>query len=243
MYNLIVLSALIPVAALAFFAYYQDRNKPEPKGQLVKAFFFGVASIAVSLCISLPLGWLGVYQDEPAGVIEAVKTAFFGAAIPEEIAKFLMLWLLLRKNRFFDEHMDGIVYGAYVSLGFAAFENIGYLLADTDTLVSTWFMRAIFAVPSHFCYGVIMGYYYSLIRFSPELAKRSMALVLLVPILMHGIYDAILMSLSSMSTAMIILLFVLWMAFCVLMWRIAYKRIKKHLQRDFEEDRVGFDEA
>ena len=50
--------------------------------------------------------------------VEAVGDAFLLAAIPEEVAKLFMLWLLLRKNPFFDEHFDGIVYAVCVGLGF-----------------------------------------------------------------------------------------------------------------------------
>ena len=57
---------------------------------------------------------------------EAVGDAFFLAAIPEEVAKLFMLWLLLRKNPFFDEHFDGIVYAVCVGLGFAGFENCSF---------------------------------------------------------------------------------------------------------------------
>ena len=54
--------------------------------------------------------------------------AFFVAAAPEEGAKLLALWLLLRKNPHFDEDFDCIVYSVFVSLGFATLENIGYVL-------------------------------------------------------------------------------------------------------------------
>ena len=225
MEKLILLTALIPIAALAYFVYYKDRNKPEPIGQLAKAFLFGVLSVFVSLCISLPLGYLGLYQEEPTGLIECVRSAFLSAAIPEEIAKFVMLWLLLRKNKYFDEHMDGIVYAAYVSLGFAALENILYLF-EADDFLQVGLMRAIFAVPGHFCYGVLMGYYYSLVRFSPELRERSKKLF----------------SLPAVPVIVSVAFFLLFIVFCVMMWRYTTHRVNEHLQRDYEEDRVGTEE-
>lgn len=57
----------------------------------------------------------------------AIRLSFFGAAILEESAKLFMLWLLLRKNKYFGERVDGIVYAVCVSLGFAALENVMYL--------------------------------------------------------------------------------------------------------------------
>ena len=56
----------------------------------------------------------------------------------------------------FDEHYDGIVYGAAVSLGFATVENILYLFANG---LESALGRAILPVSSHALFGVIMGYY------------------------------------------------------------------------------------
>ena len=126
---LILLTALLPVAILVFYIYRKDKNLPEPTGQLVKAFFYGVISAPSSFFISIPLGMIGLYLVEDTTVLGSVSSAFFGAAIPEESAKLFVLWLVLRKNPFFDEKMDGIVYAVCVSLGFAAFENILYLFS------------------------------------------------------------------------------------------------------------------
>ena len=53
--------------------------------------------------------------------------SFFEAAIPEEVAKFVMLYLLVWKSKELNHHYDGIVYSVFVSLGFALIENILYV--------------------------------------------------------------------------------------------------------------------
>ena len=113
-FALILFAALLPVVILLCIILFLDRKRPEPAKKLFKAFFFGILSVFLSFCISIPLGELGVYSDEFTTVLGSFGKAFFGAAIPEEIAKFFMLWLLLRKNRYFDEMMDGIVYAACI---------------------------------------------------------------------------------------------------------------------------------
>ena len=123
-------------------------------GQMVKAFLFGVLSVPLSLCISIPFGAMGLYPAEITSAMGGIRTAFCGAAIPEEIAKFAMLWLLLRKNKYFDEKMDGIVYAVCVSLGFAALENVMYLFSNVEAFMSVGIARAIFAIPGHFCFGI-----------------------------------------------------------------------------------------
>ena len=161
----ILFTALLPVAILIFYICRKDKENPEPTGQLIKAFFYGILSVPLSLCLSIPLGMAGLYPVEVTTVVEAVQTSFLGAAIPEEISKFFVLWLLLRKSLHFDEKIDGIVYAVCVSLGFAALENVMYLFSDTESFLRTGISRAIFAVPGHFCFGILMGYYYSLAKF------------------------------------------------------------------------------
>ena len=150
-----------------------DKKSPEPTGQLVKAFLWGILSVPLSFCISTPLGLIGVYSVETTSIWGSVSAAFFGAAVPEEIAKFFILWLLMRKTPYFDEKMDGIVYAVCVSLGFAALENIMYLFSNEEAYLSVGIARAIFAVPGHFCFGILMGYYYSLAKFYPKKPTKN----------------------------------------------------------------------
>lgn len=227
----LLLTAILPIAILLFYIWRKDKDKPEPTGQLIKAFFFGVLSVFVSSCISRPLAWLGFNPEEVTTIVGALCDAFFGAAIPEEIAKFAMLWLLLRKNKFFDEKMDGIVYAVFVSLGFAAPENLLYLLNNYDNFLEVGIYRALFSVPGHFCFGVLMGYYYSLARFYPMAGRRIKFMVLGAPIIVHGLYDAILM-VQEVTPALSVILTIVFIVFCHKMWKYASQRINEHLLRD-----------
>lgn len=227
----ILLTALLPVIILVYYIYHKDKKSPEPTGQLVKAFLWGILSVPLSLCISIPLGLIGVYPTEATSILGSVSAAFFGTAIPKETAKFIMLWLLLRKNSYFDEKMDGIVYAVCVSLGFAALENIMYLFTNAEAYLSVGIARAIFAVPGHFCFGILMGYYYSLAKFYPKTPKKNKVLILIAPILVHGLYDSILFIINVTPTISGILLIV-FLVFCHKMWKYGSKSIADHLCRD-----------
>lgn len=229
---IILLTALLPIAILVYYIYHKDKKSPEPTGQLVKAFLFGILSVPVSFCLSIPFGIIGLYPTEATSILGSVSTAFFGAAIPEECAKFFMLWLLLRKNRYFDEKMDGIVYAVFVSLGFAALENIMYLFTNADSYLSVGIARAIFAVPGHFCFGILMGYYYSLAKFYPKTPKKNKVLILAAPIIVHGLYDSILFIINVIPAISGILLIV-FLVFCHKMWKYGSKSIQEHLKRDY----------
>lgn len=230
----VIVIALIPVVLLLFYILRKDRRAPEPARQLVKGFLFGILSLPLSFCMSAPFGYFGLYVDEPVTVWGSVMTAFWGAAIPEEIAKLIMLWLLLRKNRHFDEKLDGIVYAVCVSLGFAAGENLLYLFYNYDNFLTVGIMRALFAIPAHFSFGVLMGYYYSLVKFYPKSPAKNKVMVILAPILAHGIYDSILFALDVTYPAVALLLLAVFLAFCFLMWHYVTSRIREHMARDIE---------
>ena len=227
---LILLTALLPIAILVYYIYDKDKNSPEPTGQLIKAFFYGVLSIPLSLCISIPLGLIGVYPAEATSILGSISTAFFGAAIPEEIAKFFMLWLVLRKNPYFDENMDGVVYAVCVSLGFAVLENVMYLFSNAESYLSVGIARALFAVPGHFCFGILMGYYYSLAKFYPKSAIKNKILVLIAPIIAHGLYDSILF-IIDVTPAVSSMLLIVFLVFCRKMWKYGSKKIKEQIGR------------
>lgn len=230
---LIVFTALLPVMILLYYIYRKDSLCPEPTGQMVKAFLLGAVSAPLSLCISLPLEALGFFTDDVYTVADSVRCAFWGAAIPEEAAKLLILWLLLRRNRYFDENMDGIVYAVCVSLGFAAVENVEYLFSNYDSFLAVGFSRAIFSVPAHFCFGIIMGYYYSLAVFSPASSLRNRLSVYLAPVLAHGLFDSVLF-ISTVAPSIGLLLLILFLYLCHKLWKFSSSRIREHLQRDQE---------
>jgi RsiW-degrading membrane proteinase PrsW (M82 family) len=108
-----------------------------------------------------------------------------------------VLRLFLYKNPNFDEVMDGIVYMAIVSLGFAGFENIMYSAGD----IGTGFIRAFTAVPGHAMWSGIMGYYIG----CAKIRKTNTAIYFLNGlawgILYHGLYDFFLFSGSNPELA------------------------------------------
>lgn len=193
--HLLIIAALAPVAVLLWQILRRDAANPEPPRMLAKAFLYGMISTAVTFVL-LPfteaLGDLIVLNDTALSV--AFKQAFFSAALPEEGAKLLMLWLLLRNNPYFDERFDGIVYAVCVGMGFAAVENVLYLFNNYDSWLSVGIVRALFAVPGHFFDAVIMGYYYSHYHFGTRRNPATKALILAAPVVAHGIYDGILFS-------------------------------------------------
>ena len=189
----LILGALLPSLVLVAYICFKDRFSPEPTKYLIKAFVFGMLSADASLLISVPLGMIGAFSSDPVTVFDHFRVAFFGAGIPEELAKFFMLWLAIRKNPAFDENMDGIVYAVCVGMGFAFVENVGYLAQAGQYWVHTGIVRSLISVPGHYVFAIFMGYYYSFVHFGYGNTKLYKVLMLAVPILAHTLFDWILM--------------------------------------------------
>lgn len=228
---IVLITALLPFAILLVAIYLKDKASPEPAGQLVKAFVFGVISVGLAIVLSTLLEVAGLYSQWDPYNVNGIRMAFFGAAVPEETAKLFMLWLLLRRNRFFDETMDGIVYAVFVSLGFAAFENISYLFSNPESFLSVGVMRACTAIPGHFCFGILMGYYYSLATFGNKATLRNKIFVWLIPVMAHGFYDAILF-ITNVPPVVSVILSVIFFVLLCWMGMTAKRKVREVLERD-----------
>ena len=134
-------------------------------------------------------------------------------------------------NRWFDERMDGIVYASCVALGFAALENIIYLASNFDDWVSVGITRALLSVPGHFFFGILMGYYYSVVRFGPSPSAKDKCLVLLAPILAHGIFNSILFT-TNVLPALSLVLMIVFLYLLNMLRKVATSKLEAHLKAD-----------
>jgi RsiW-degrading membrane proteinase PrsW (M82 family) len=230
----LILAALLPSLILAGHITFKDRKSPEPTRMLVKAFGFGMLSVLVSLCFSLPLQLYGVFSSEPVTVWDHFRVAMFGAAVPEEAAKLLMLWLLLRRNPWFDEHFDGIVYAVCIGMGFAFVENIGYLASAGEYWLHAGITRGLISVPGHYAFAVLMGFYYSYACFGAE-SRRGLYRVLTfaAPVIAHMLFDWILMVSDSLENQLLSsLLTLLFLIVFIRLQKAGKRRISTHLTND-----------
>ena len=223
----VFLAALLPVFLLLCYIWRKD-PQPEPVSWLARAVIYGALMFLPILLVEMLVASV-LSAIVPANtLLGSVTTAFFVAAVPEESFKLLALWLVLRKNPF---------YAACVSLGFAAVENIGYLFSSLDSWQATAIARGLLAVPGHYAFGVLMGYYYSLYHFVDH-SQRTRYSILLVPVLAHGLYDAIAMS-GSLSPYVQGISFFVLVYFCIKMHKFSYNRIMAQIHRDDEEQRLA----
>ena len=191
---IIIAAALLPAILLWGYIWKMDRKK-EPTSLLIKATCYGVLiCLPVAMMESMISGVL-FGEGGPTTLFGTTVDAFMVAAIPEELFKLFALHRILKNNPYFDEHFDGIVYAVCVGLGFAGLENILYLFDNADDWLSVAFLRSLMAVPGHYAFAVLMGYYYSMYHFVNR-SRKTKAMILVAPVLAHGLYDALLMTAS-----------------------------------------------
>jgi len=222
--NIIIFCGILPAILLVFYIYLRDRYQREPLGQILKAVSFGVISAGIAIVLESTEQSVGLLIPEPATWIGALWNAFVGAAMPEELAKLIMLWLLLRRNKYFDERFDGIVYACCIGMGFAGTENVLYLFGNIENWQSVAVSRAIFAVPGHFMFAVAMGYFYSKIHFR-DMSWSYRSLVFAAPVILHGTYDGLLF-MANVTPEVAGLILMGFYLFCFWMFRVSRRSIQ-----------------
>ncbi len=192
-YNVfLIVAAVVPAFFLMIRAYRSDRLEKEPPSLLWSLALAGVFSALIALVVERILGRI-LDAAVPQGTLYDVLLYFGVVAFGEEGAKYFMLRRRTWRSPEFNCQYDGVVYAVFVSLGFALWENISYVMHYG---FSTALVRAVTAIPGHACFGVFMGVFYGLAkrRFNEGGAAGSKALRILaviVPALLHGTYDYI----------------------------------------------------
>ncbi len=257
---LLICAALLPAIALCVYVFKKDRVEKEPLGLLLGLFFAGVlicfpAAELETVLFSVIDAIFSNFATEVDGTLYLSGIAykiynacqyFIGVALVEEGLKFAVLLLITRKSKQFNSLFDGIIYAVFVSLGFAAFENVLYVLENGWVNAA---MRAVTAVPGHMCFAVLMGYYYSMWHMlekakqqerelkrsgvldinAPEFSGRSqLALSLFVPVMAHGWYD-------YCCTAGTILSLIALIVFIVVLYLYCFAHIKDMSRNDMPD--------
>jgi RsiW-degrading membrane proteinase PrsW (M82 family) len=181
----LLLSALAPVAAVIIYIYVKDKYEKESKRMLAFAFILGaIISIIITTVLYMFFDLFLPLKDDYSIWQQFVK-AFFVVALIEEFSKYIMVRGFLQPRKGFNEPFDGIVYAVMVSMGFAAVENMMYVIQGGMEVAM---LRAFTAIPAHATFGIIMGYYMGKAKFSKNPIKWNL-IGLSLAVLFHGTYD------------------------------------------------------
>ncbi|MDN3664414.1 PrsW family intramembrane metalloprotease [Algibacter miyuki] len=181
----LLLSALAPIFIVIIYIYIKDKYEKEPKRLMLIAFLLGaVISIIITTIMYYVFDIILPLPDHTSVMQQFIK-AFFVVGLTEEFSKYIIVRYFSQTRKAFNEPFDGIVYAVMVSMGFAATENIAYVL---ESGFETAFLRAITAVPAHATFGILMGYFMGKAKFSNNKIVLNLT-GLLLAIIFHGAYD------------------------------------------------------
>ena len=225
--NTILLAlSILPVVLLMVFIYRQDKYQKEPIKSLAKAFVGGMIAIPLDLLLVSGLNMI-VYSET------IFYSAFLEAGFCEEFSKLLIFLIFIWRDKNFDEYMDGIVYATFIGLGFACVENIMYVFGAAGESfgsgIGTGIVRALLSVPGHFLFGVVLGYFLSMARFSKTKAEgiKYIIIGLLTAAVCHGLFDWLLMVSDALGEVIGAILYAAFLVGDFFLWKLGVKYIRK----------------
>lgn len=217
----LLLLALAPAIIIMMYVYFRDKYENEPVKLILKGILLGAVIIfPVGLIENYIIG----FGSGMAKIPKAAYDGFIVAGATEEAFKYVMVFILIWRNHNFNEKFDGIVYAVSVALGFATIENLFYIFSNNSMQVGL--LRAFTAVPGHTIFGIVMGFYLGMARFSINGKGKWLLSAFTVPWLLHGIYDFMIMS----GHPVLLLSFI---PFLIFMYRHGLKRM-----REFNEQSI-----
>lgn len=237
-----IIAALLPVVLILLFIYFRDKYEKEPIKLLLLTFFMGAVAVVPILLVEnlfmhikpTLLGSGGM----TVGALFSYYDAFIVAGLTEEVFKFIVLYIFIWNNRNFNERFDGIVYAVFVSLGFAAIENIGYVFSYGFGVA---ILRGILTVPFHALAGVVMGYYFSLAKFTPEKRRTYLLKSLGYAIIVHGLFDFFIIYMEfegSARPALVGFMMLSLIVFMVWLWIQGFIKINRMVKASPFKDQV-----
>ena len=222
--------AIFPAIFFMIYIYRNDDKEKEPPLLLLKCIIGGLLSVPVAIILEMISEQVVYYLLEnvvtATRVNYGVLTAIFVGLI-EEGAKFFFLYIFTWKDKAFNYRFDGIVYAVFVSLGFAALENVFYVF-NYGTSVAL--QRALLTIPGHMSFAVYMGLYFGHAKVSeavnnPDAKSLNLKAAYAFAVLLHTIFDATLMVESDIGL-------IIFFIFVIILDIVVYRTIRFESKND-----------
>src|SRR3984957_11143621 len=198
-------SAAIAPALLILWLVVAAGEHPGQPAKVWTAFLLGAASISLLGVVRAPFASILATPESPW--VGQVLHSVFGVAAPEKAVKILVIVAVTARRRPFADPMDSVIYGAAAGLGFAAYENLAYLVQHAEMWRALAALRSVLTVPFHGALGIIAGAYLAIGRSGTALGAHrhhrdwarisSRILILFAPVALHAAFDFPLLTLQQ----------------------------------------------
>lgn len=236
--------AFLPPLVWLLFYLHEDRH-PEPKEMIVATFAAGVLVAFLAIGVELlafsqpttgsprlPCGFL--CQVYPAA-LASLPLVLFGVAVIEEVFKYAAVRFTVLKRLEFDEPVDAMIYMVTAALGFAAIENVLFLVPAFEAgffhgfeLTTSRFLGANLL---HTLSSAIVGYALARHIFTPW-RRHAVGLGLLLASLLHALFNYFIIMKDAIPAAFILVtLLLLLMAVTVF---VDFERLKRRSAKPAE---------
>lgn len=250
MEKILIYAALLPALVLGIFIYKKDKADKEPLSLLITLLVSGVVICTPVISVGTAIQDLLQSIFDRNSLTYLFLKAFVEVAFVEEGFKWLALIIVTKDNKNFNSVFDGMIYAIFVSLGFAGYENILYVL---DGGIEVALIRAFTAVPGHVFDAVFMGYYFSWYHINKTASqcekrlmeiggitkdtsrftyKKELALSLLIPVLAHGFYDFC----CFVGTLDLVIIFY---GFVIFLYVFCFRRVLKMSKGDMMDTKMA----
>lgn len=198
--NIMSIVSLVITLAFLGFLYWRmvKREIPQPVSWLQALLPIAIGMLSHPLTLPFSMSYLKALAADPNAVklsemnfIQSLERSFILAGGLEEIAKLILIIVILLIFRKKVKNVyEYILIGACVGIGFSIIEEFSYG-ADNATIVST--IARMISVPAHMTFNMVMAEFLGRAKFSKLNGKGSVVLnyvlALLVPVVVHTLYD------------------------------------------------------
>jgi RsiW-degrading membrane proteinase PrsW (M82 family) len=215
-----LLGGILPALFWLWFWVQEDKLNPEPRAHLFLVFIGGM--IAVPLVYPL--------QKYAFGFFGLSSSTFFIWATIEEMAKYIVVALLVLYTVDYDEPVDALVYLITAALGFAAIENVLFILnplleGDVFKGIMATNMRFIGASMLHVICSATLGYFIATAFYRGLVAKMLARVTgLCLAIGLHTVFNLFIIG-DKNGSRTFLAFSVVWMIALVIL--ILFEKIKK----------------
>lgn len=192
-------------------------------------FMVGILSVKYEILETLP------FSNISNPLLYGVLCSLFITAIPEEVFKLIIISQFCMRRKSFNNLMDGIVYGAAISIGFATIENIFGVF--NEGIISI--LGGLKTLLLHTMLGGIMGYHLSKSRLCKKSRYKQILLAFAIPCGLHTLHNFpsfFVDSILANGYNLFILFYFLLLAISLSSLIISFRIVKKYLDNAKEQE-------